>query len=294
MSSVLLRTQQVPGICATWGFLKRRLIRIFPIYWVFALLESARLLHAHGFFLRNYFPSFLLLPGLYPHYPLIVGFSWTMVFEMFFYYVLATTLLFTVRWAVPVSIAFFGAAALLGQMIGVQHPVWITFTSPMLLEFIFGAIAAVALFHFGPRRRFGIAVLIVGVAASLYMRAHPEKGGAAGIDMMLSSVGAIRHVLTWGLAAMLIVSGVVFWSPSIQSLPGRIAVVLGNASYSAYLASPLVIEFTGRLLIKLGRHATISEEVLFQTVIVLVVFLVGWLSYQFVEWPMIRWLQANL
>jgi exopolysaccharide production protein ExoZ len=294
MCSVLLRNRQVPGIRATWGFLKRRLIRIFPIYWVFALLESARLLHGRGFFLRNYFPSFLLLPGLYPRYPLIVGFSWTMVFEMFFYYVLATILLFTVRWAVPVSIAFFGAAVLLGRMFGVQHPVWITFTSPMLLEFIFGAIAAVALFHFRPRRRFGIAVLIVGVAASLYMRAHPEKGGAAGIDMVLSSVGAMRHALTWGLAAMMIVSGVVFWSPSIQSLPGRIAVILGNASYSAYLASPLVIEFTGRLLIKLGRHATVGEEVLFQTVIVLVVFLVGWVSYQFVEWPMIRWLQANL
>lgn len=294
MSSVMLRTRQIPGIRATWGFLKRRLIRIFPIYWVFALLESARLLHGHGFFMRNYFPSFLLLPGLYPHYPLVVGFSWTLVFEMFFYYVLATTLLFTVKSAVPVSIAFLGTTVLLGQIFGVQRPVWITFTSPILLEFIFGAIAAFALLQFGQRRRFGIAMLIVGVAASLYLRANPDKGGAAGIGMMLSSVGAMRHALTWGLAAMMIVSGVVFWSPSIQSLPGRIVVILGNASYSAYLASPLVIEFTGRLLIKLGRHATVGEEVLFQTVIVLIVFLVGWLSYQFVEWPMIRWLHANL
>jgi exopolysaccharide production protein ExoZ len=294
MSSVLLRTRQVPGIRATWGFLKRRLIRIFPIYWVFALLGSARLLHGHGFFLRNYLPSFLLLPGLYPRYPLVVAFSWTMAFEMYFYYVLATALLFTVRWAVPVSIAFFGAAVLLGQMAGVQCPVWITFTSPMLLEFIFGAIAAFALLHFGKRRRLGIAMLIVGIAASLYMRSHTQQGGAAGIDMVLSSAGATRRMFTWGLAATMIVSGVIFWSPSIQSLPGRIAVILGNASYSAYLASPLVIEFTGRLLIRLGGRATVGKEVLFQTVMVLVVLLAGWLSYQFVEWPMIRWFQAKL
>jgi exopolysaccharide production protein ExoZ len=294
MSSVLLRTRQAPGVRATWRFLKRRLIRIFPIYWVFVLLGSARLLHEHGFFLRNYFASFLLLPGLYPRYPLVLGVSWTMVFEMFFYYVLAAILLFTVKPAVPVSIVFFGTAVLLGQMIGVQRPVWIIFTSPILLEFIFGAIAALALQRFEQRRRLGIAMLIVGVAASLYMRSHPQQGGAAGIDMMLSSVGATRHMLTWGLAATMIVSGVIFWSPSIQSLPGRIAVILGNASYSAYLASPLVIEFTGRLLIKLGGHATVGKEVLFQTFIVLVVLLVGWLSYQFVEWPMIRWLQAAL
>lgn len=138
MSSVLLRTRQAPGVRATWGFLKRRLIRIFPIYWVFAVLESVRLLHGHGFFLQNYFPSFLLLPGLYPRYPLVLGFSWTMIFEMFFYYVLAAILLVTVKRAVPVSIAFFGAAVLLGEVIGVQRPVWITFSSPILLEFIFG------------------------------------------------------------------------------------------------------------------------------------------------------------
>jgi peptidoglycan/LPS O-acetylase OafA/YrhL len=81
-------------------------------------------------------------------------------------------------------------------------------------------------------------------------------------------------VLTWGLAAMLIVSGVVFWSPSIQSL----------------------IEFTSRLLIRLGGHArpSVEEQAGFQVLLVVTVFAGGWISYQFVEWPMIRWLQAKL
>jgi peptidoglycan/LPS O-acetylase OafA/YrhL len=104
----------------------------------------------------------------------------------------------------------------------------------------------------------------------------------------------MRHVMTWGIAAALIVSGTIFWSPTIQSLPGRIAIILGNASYSAYLASALLIEFTGRLFVKLGGKATIGKEVLFQIVIVVAVFLGGWLSYQFMERPMIRWLQAKL
>ena len=238
MSSVLLRTRQAPGVRATWYFLKRRLIRIFPIYWVFVLLESARLLHGHGFFLQNYLASFLLLPGLYPRYPLVLGLSWTMVFEMFFYYVLAAILLFSVKRAVPVSIVFFGAAVLLGQMIGVQRPVWIILTSPILLEFIFGAIVALALQRFQQRRRLGIAMLIVGVAVSLYMRSHPQQGGAGGIDMVLSSVGATRRMLTWGLAATMIVSGIIFWSPSIQSLPGRIAVIFRKCLVLSVLGVP--------------------------------------------------------
>jgi peptidoglycan/LPS O-acetylase OafA/YrhL len=191
MSSVLLRTRQAPGWPATWDFLKRRLIRIFPIYWVFALVESARFMHGHGFLLQNYFPSFLLLPGLYPRYPLVLGFAWTMIFEMFFYYVLAVILLMTVKRAVPFSIAFFRAAVLLGDVVGVRNPTWISFSSPILLEFIFGAIAALLFLRFGQNRQLGIAMLTVGATIAIYMRAHPHQGGAAGIDMVLSSAGAI-------------------------------------------------------------------------------------------------------
>ena len=189
IGSALLRTRQAPGIPAMSGFLKLRLIRIFPIYWLFALLESARLLHGHGFFLQNYFPSFLLLPGLFPRYPLVVGFSWTMVFEMFFYYVLSATLLVTVERAVPVTITFLGIAVLLGAVFRIQNPVGIAFTSPIVLEFVFGAVSALAFLRFGQRRRLGIATVVAGVAVSLYLRSHPDQGGATGIDMVLSSAG---------------------------------------------------------------------------------------------------------
>jgi exopolysaccharide production protein ExoZ len=294
MSLVLLRTRQGPGIQATWYYLKRRLIRIFPIYWVFAILESVRLLHSHSF-APHFFPSFLLLPGLFPRYPLVVGFSWTMIFEMFFYYVLALVLLVTVKRAVAVSIAIIGFTVLLGEVIDVHSPALVVISSPILLEFILGAVVALAFVRFGQQRGVGVILLVAGVAASLYMRAYPDEGGAAGIDMVLSSVGAFRHVLTWGMAAALIVAGVIFWSPAIHGRVGRIAVILGNASYSAYLVSGLLIEFTARLLIRLGGHAppSVRKEALVQFMLVVTVFIGGWVSYQFLEWPMIRWLQAK-
>ncbi len=292
MSLVLLRTRQESGLRATWGFLKRRLIRIFPIYWVYALLRSARLLHAHGFS-KDYLPSFLLLPGLYPRFPLVVDFSWTMVFEMYFYYALAAILLVTVQKAVPVSIAFFGGMVLLGTVLNVQRSAWITFSSPLVLEFVLGAVVALAFVRFGQQRRWGIVMLLVGAALSLYLRADPSRGGAGGIGMATSSDGAVRHVFTWGLAATSIVSGVVFWSPTIRSLPGRVAVVLGNSSYSAYLASSLLIELACRPLLRWGGHATLGKEWLLQFLIVAFVLSGGWVSYKFVEKPMIRQLRRG-
>ena len=75
-----------------------------------------------------------------------------------------------------------------------------------------------------------------------------------------------------------------------------VTVILGNASYSAYLVSALLIEFTARLFIRLGGHAppSVGKEALVQFMLVVTVFIGGWVCYQFLESPMIRWLQAEL
>jgi exopolysaccharide production protein ExoZ len=294
IASVLLRMKQEPGPGAMWSFLKRRLIRIFPIYWFFWFVESARFLHGHGFFLQNYFPSFLLLPGLFPRYPLIVGFSWTLVFEIFFYYVLAAILLVTVKRAIPVAMGVFAAVVLIGHFVGLVGTGLIIVANPMLLEFTFGATVALLFARVGKRRKLGRTMVIVGVAMAFYLRAHPEHGGASDMHMILGAVEVMRRVLTWGLSAVLIVGGVIFWSPEIKTRAGRTAVVLGNASYSAYLASSLIMEFAARLLIRPDQAFSLGRVVLYQTLLVVAVFVGGWACYQFVEWPMLRWLRRIL
>jgi exopolysaccharide production protein ExoZ len=125
MSSILLRVDD-RGVLASWRFLKRRIIRIFLIYWVFAFMELARLTRSYGYLETAYLPSFLPLPGLFPRFPMLVGVAWTMVFEMFFYYTLAALLLVTVRRAVPVSIALFCLAVLVGEVVHPQNSLWMT------------------------------------------------------------------------------------------------------------------------------------------------------------------------
>jgi exopolysaccharide production protein ExoZ len=298
MSAILLRAQHdSPGFRAMWEFLKRRLIRIFPIYWVFCFLEALRLFGNHTLFTRNYLLSVFLLPFGHQPAPTLVSFSWTLVFEIYFYVALSLILLFlSARRAVLISIVFFCSATLLGEAVGIRRPFWIIVCNPMLLEFVFGALLAIAHQRSGRRRGFGIAVLALGTAGALYLRAFPGQGGANGMQMVLADVQVIRRVATWGLSAAMIVGGIIFWAPVIKTRVGRIVVVLGNASYSIYLASALLIEFTIRLIFKIrGAEAlSVSEHVVYQTLIVFAVFIGGWLCYQFIEWPMIRSLLAKL
>ncbi|WP_158945824.1 acyltransferase [Granulicella sp. S190] len=296
MSLILLRSRhEASGLRATWEFLKRRLIRIFPIYWLFCLIIALRLLRNRSFFQQNYLPSIFLLPFGHQPTPALVSFSWTLVFEIFFYLSLSVILMFfSARRAVLVSIVSFCSAILLGEVAGTQHPFWIIGCNPMLLEFVFGALLALAHQRLGRMRGFGIALLLLGVAEALYLRAFPDQGGANGMQMVLAGVQVIRRVTTWGLSAAMIVGGIIFWSPVITKKLGRIVVILGNASYSTYLASALLIEFTMRLILKIRGEATMStpEHVAYQTLIVFAVFAGGWLCYQFIEWPMIRKLQG--
>ena len=84
---------------------------------------------------------------------------------------------------------------------------------------------------------------------------------ANGFQMIAVDNGVLARAATWGICAALIVGGVIFWSPSMKSLPGRWGVLMGNSSYSAYLVSALVIEFGTRLYFKLAIPSLASGVV---------------------------------
>ena len=106
LSLVVLKNRKEPGVATSWDFLKRRFIRVYPIYWVFAVLILLRTLRAGELMGHNYWSAFFLIPPM--HYPggeLIIGYSWTMMFEIFFYTLLGVIQLKTVRcWLFLLSI----------------------------------------------------------------------------------------------------------------------------------------------------------------------------------------------
>jgi exopolysaccharide production protein ExoZ len=297
LSTIVLRSRERPGMHAASEFLKRRLIRIFPIYWVFAAITLLRVLHTHQTLKIHYLPSILLFPSaVYPGWWMLVPVAWTLVFEMFFYYVLSLVQMVTVKHAVPVLILILCGAVAIGQIYSIRRPYLVVFANPILLEFVFGGCIALLYFRLGKRRRAGIALTLAGVVAAIAVRLFFDTG-ATYMDMILTDTGVTHRAFTWGVAAALIVAGTVFWSASSRQPAWRASVVVGDSSYSAYLASPLILEFTGRGLESLMRsNAPLSSAtvMLCWLVMVAAVLVAGWVSYQLIEWPMLRKLQVLL
>ncbi len=297
LSLVVLRERRQPGITPMADFMKRRLIRIYPIYWFVALLMLARLALSGNLFQANYLPAFLLMPSL--HYPgdrLIMGYSWTMMFEMFFYLLLGLLLLKTVKWAVPSLIALLTLSVTLSAFFNILHPLWIVAGNPILLEFVFGALLSLLYVRIGQRRIAGILLTAVGTVASFLLQMHNPPTVASGFQMIWIDQGVYYRVATWGVLALVIVAGIVFWSPSLKSPLGKWSVLLGNASYSTYLVSAIGLEFSARLFVKLSHPAvrSLANRFAFETFLLTAVMVLGYFCYILVEKPLLRTLQNKL
>ena len=291
MTTILVRATDPPE---PWNFMQRRILRIFPVYWVFASLSALILLQRHQLFAHNYIPALFLLPWTqYPSYPLLVGFSWTLVFEMIFYCLIFLVLLAKPRQAVSITIALLLALVAIGSVIDIRHPVLIGLLNPLLLEFVFGCVIALLYQRFGPQRRFGFGLLTIATAISFSLN-HLHFPTADGMQMIVANLHVFARVATWGLAAAGVVAGMVFWSPALDNPLGKLLLVLGNSSYSAYLASAVVVEAITQFFVKLDPHPrsiSLPAQVLLQVTFVIAILAVGWFSYQFIEWPLLHWLQ---
>jgi peptidoglycan/LPS O-acetylase OafA/YrhL len=294
LSLVILKDRSHPGLHPMLEFMKRRVLRIYPIYWVICIFTLARAAAAHHLFDHNWLPAFFLLPSLhYPDQVFIINFSWTMNFEIFFYFVLGLVLLVTIKRAITVLIGLLIASITTGAFLGTRHPVAILVANPILLEFVFGAIIALVYARLGRRRIPGIVLATIGTIGIIYVAYYNFPWAANGEQMIMADIGAFGRVATWGLCAALIVAGTVFWSPSMKSAPGKFFVLLGNASYSTYLTSAFFLEFSFRAFFKLHAPPLLStsSRLLFETSMLIAILTGGFLVYSFVEKPLLRLLQ---
>jgi exopolysaccharide production protein ExoZ len=210
-------------------FLADRFSRIVPLYWVATFLLMAVVVAG-----KTPPPplSYLLASmALVPVDPQpYLGVGWTLVYEMFFYGMLAAALMWR-----PRHVAIVTFVMLLLVMAGaVSRPEWVVakiYTGPLLLEFLAGIWLGIAWSRgtwISPAAGIGlIVVAAIGLA------------GAFAFDV---DTGPYSRLLARGLPAAIIVVG----SLSLERLPGvknRLALLLGAASYAIYLSHPAVLVF---------------------------------------------------
>lgn len=253
-------------------FLLRRCTRIFPLYWILTLvviLEAEFGRYRIQWHRVPWLPTLLLLPGgHYPVPPLILSLGWSLLFEIYFYLVLSAWMKFTPRDPVRNASLFLIGMVGLGTILGVRRPLLVVWANPLALEFVFGCLigqlyqklrggpdpttggaraeepspASRPLFGLcleqtrvgpGVAGRWIAAVGAVALLATLFT----GYGAAGDASSILAGLSGWTRVGLWGVPSALLVLGTVLWNPALRSLPGRLLVFLGDASYSIYLCT---------------------------------------------------------
>lgn len=226
------------------SFWIRRMIRIFPIYWVYALVYLLYDFLVQGgtkLFQPETISSLLLLPN---YSPWIIYQAWTLSYELYFYAWFALALIMRP----PIGLALLTVIFLASIAVGLAYPPTNEFTrlvtSSLLAEFLAGAWIGYLVVSGVKIGRFAATSLIgVGLAGFL-----------AGLAFGYSRV---PFVFSWGLPSILLIAGIVF--AEIEWRMPRIVrslSFLGDSSYSLYLLHTLLIMAMLTVLLAFDLHSS--------------------------------------
>lgn len=269
-------------ISAAWVFMRRRLVRIAPLYWFYTLLKVALLLAMPALAARSSVEpghlaaSLLFIPAMSPwglvQPTLPVG--WTLNFEMLFYAIFAAAIALGAP-RIRFCLAAFGLVFLAGYFLP-DSTALNFYAQTIVFEFILGVCIAHAFLHF--RRPGPLAGLAVLAAGALFMFV-PGWGHSA------------DRFATWGCAAALIVLGAVWLEPWTVRAPlaSRLS-FLGDASYSIYLSHTFVVPAGVQALKRLG----VQDSLAIALAVGLAVVVAGCLSYIWLERPMTAFFKRAL
>ena len=207
-------------------YLRRRALRIYPLYWLF--LSAYLLAAACGFGTPDFAGD---LPNLLSSYALLdpagtltlpLQIAWTLLYEIRFYLLFA--LFF---WSVPLAVAVFalwGLAIVLAQPLGLAT--LSSLLSPWNTYFLWGIAAALVVDRLSPC--LAIAALPLGVAMLL---AYVLQ-----FNFTMAQLSARPDLLFWLAPAFaLIVMGLVRLERHLGWAAPRALTLLGDASYAIYL-----------------------------------------------------------
>lgn len=253
-------------------FFKKRIIRIYPIYWLLAalyVLVNSIIGDGYDFSFYELIAALLLIPG---NAPLIIGPAWTLSFEMYFYLIFGVAMLIGLLRGIFLLSAFFFLMIVFGMVAGpFQQPLEML-TSSLLIEFLFGAWIAYFTINWKLPRWLGMCATISSLGLF-----------GAGIAIGFES---LPSVIIWGIPSAFLILGVVVMEQYHMPQFVKNLSPLGDSSYTLYLGHILIIT----LLIAASKTAGLSFiPILVMTVIftIIAICLSHWFHLK-IEAPMTR------
>ena len=271
-------------------FVLKRLIRIFPIYWIATVLFALLSPHRGSYTASDLVASLLLIPhvvtGAADMHPL-VGQGWTLQYEMLFYAVFAVGLFLTRRagtiaiMGMLVALAAFGATMMPWSDLSEPMTRLAYWSRPIILLFVVGMSLGVL----SERKPHGFVApapfaTILGVLAVWLVY---SLSGPLSVDDQLRFPAVL---VVWGLCAVCVFVSV--FGRSGEGLFESAAEAFGDASYSVYLFHTFVLSALLRL------HVQEISPVLFVVATLVGANVLGLLIYRYVERPMLKTLRRSL
>ena len=269
---ITLSVSRFPGQPA--AFLRRRLLRVVPLYYLFTtLMVAVLLLMPAGAKDTTLDPMQILSSYTFIPYARadgriapVLSLGWTLNYEVYFYAVAALCL------ALPRPLLSLGvlmvAIAGLGLVIDFQTPQLSFWTNPIILEFLMG-IGLARLWQRGWHRpHLGAAVVGAGIGLGLLIAFDPTP---------------LPRFLAAGLPATMIVASGTLLCPQYR-LPGMI---WGDASYALYLSHRFSLRAVTLLLLPL-LPSTVLGGAIYVAIVCITALAVGLATHLWIERPMIR------
>jgi exopolysaccharide production protein ExoZ len=263
-------------------YLKKRLIRIYPIYWIATLLFIALTPKLHLYNVGSIASSLVLLPHynaltatMYP----LLGPGWTLQYEIMFYVLFFMALFFRRRLGVVLLLAILVLAVGLGSLslplLSVTQPITIFqyWTRPIILLFGIGILVGWLERSGSVRIKCRYPLLVVLALVGGYAISQQYLPPAALNDQY-------SRFFAWPFCLICVLACV--FAPKIEGRTEALATRLGDASYSTYLFHIFILSALLRV------HALLHHPLFFLFLTVVLSNCLGLLAYNFVERPMLR------
>lgn len=268
-------------------FLRRRVARVVPLYWLVsallvpAFLAQPALPRPDGTDPPSLLASFLLLPQ--DGYPLLLV-GWTLVFEMWFYVLFALALSRGRRGLMYVMLPW--VTVVIGLHIAVgdtTNPYLAFFANLMHVEFAMGILVG----HLVLKGRL-VAPRLVTAAGVLLAAAALVYAGTYTTDFP----SAWYRALAVGVAAAVCVYGATALELRRGRVLPRALEKLGDASYSLYLTHLLVLAFFGQVASAIPSRSPLAHVLLLCAALAICVG-TALVVYRLVERPLLRLLRTR-